>query len=274
MIVPLGNVTVKTTGTVVDVTIEGGAEYRIDDLARLAGTTVRNVRAYQDRGLLPPSRREGRVAYYSDAHLARLRVISELLERGYTLGNIRELLAAWESGRDVGDLLGLEAALTAPWSDETPRRITVEELAALYGQEAPDTESIELALDLGIIETDGGGLLVRRPRLLDAGAQLVAAGIPLKEALALAARLREDMDRVAASFVDLVAKNVFDPLGDQIPAEEIPRLTEIVRRLRPLAREAVDAELADAMGRHVQTQLRERLDRMLADVNRTHTEAS
>ena len=29
------------------------AEYRIDDLARAAGTTVRNVRAYQDRGLLP-----------------------------------------------------------------------------------------------------------------------------------------------------------------------------------------------------------------------------
>ena len=50
------------------------ADYRIDDLARAAGTTVRNVRAYQERGLLPPPRREGRVALYGDAHLARHRV--------------------------------------------------------------------------------------------------------------------------------------------------------------------------------------------------------
>ena len=42
------------------------AEYRIDDLAREAGTTVRNVRVYQDRGLLPPPRREGRAGIYSD----------------------------------------------------------------------------------------------------------------------------------------------------------------------------------------------------------------
>lgn len=255
-------------------TIQGEREYRIDDLARLAGTTVRNVRAYQDRGLLPPSRREGRVAYYSDAHLGRLRVISDLLERGYTLANIRELLGAWEAGRDVGDLLGLEAALVAPWSDETPTTITVEELARLFGDEAPDEQAIGLALELGIIEADGEGLLVRRPRLLNAGAELVASGIPLSEALGLAARLREDMDRVAASFVDLVEKNIFDPLGDDIPAREIPRLTEIVRRLRPLATEAVDAELADAMGRLVQTKLRQRLDRMLAGAPKAQTEAS
>src|SRR5579872_4663262 len=122
-IVPLNNVSVKLNGTVVNVKIEGTppvSEYRIDDLARVAGTTVRNVRAYQDRGLLPPSRREGRVAFYSSAHVARLQIISQLLERGYTLSNIGELLAAWESGQNVGDLLGLEAALAAPWSDDTP----------------------------------------------------------------------------------------------------------------------------------------------------------
>ena len=50
------------------------AEYRIDDLAREAGTTVRNVRVYQDRGLLPPPRREGRAGIYTDVHLGRLRL--------------------------------------------------------------------------------------------------------------------------------------------------------------------------------------------------------
>ena len=64
------------------------AEYRIDELARLADTTVRNVRVYQDRGLLAPPRRQGRVGIYSEAHLARLRLIGQLLRRGYTFANI------------------------------------------------------------------------------------------------------------------------------------------------------------------------------------------
>jgi DNA-binding transcriptional MerR regulator len=84
------------------------AEYRIDDLARAAGTTVRNVRVYQDRGLLPPPRREGRTGIYGEAHLARLRLIGQLLERGYTFAHIGEFLEAWQRGRNLTDLLGLE----------------------------------------------------------------------------------------------------------------------------------------------------------------------
>src|SRR5688500_6901877 len=104
------------------------AEYRVDELAREAGTTVRNVRAYQDRGLLPPPRREGRVGVYDDAHLARLRLIGRLLERGYTIANIHELLGAWERGRDLHEVLGLEEAVTGPWSDEVPTWITRDQL--------------------------------------------------------------------------------------------------------------------------------------------------
>ncbi|MGZ6833811.1 MAG: MerR family transcriptional regulator, partial [Mycobacteriaceae bacterium] len=66
-------------------------EYRIDDLARLAGTTVRNVRVYQDRGLLPGPRKQGRTGWYSESHLARLKLIGRLLDRGYTFATIGEL---------------------------------------------------------------------------------------------------------------------------------------------------------------------------------------
>jgi len=269
----LKDVSVKSNGTVVNVKIEAG-EYRIDELARLGGTTVRNVRAYQDRGLLPPSRREGRVALYSDAHIARLQVIGQLLERGYNLSNIKELLGAWESGQNVGDLLGLEAALVAPWSDETPTTMSPEELAGLFGDAVVDDEAIVLALELGIIDAEGDQFLVRKSRLLNVGAELVAAGIPLKAALELGARLRDEIDRVAEGFVELVETHIFDPVGDHIPAGDLPRLTEIVQRLRPLAKEAVDAELADAMDRHVRAQLRERLERMLKDLEEAQTEAS
>ena len=42
-------------------------EYRIDDLAREAGTTTRNIRGYQDRGLIPRPIRRGRIAVYIEA---------------------------------------------------------------------------------------------------------------------------------------------------------------------------------------------------------------
>src|SRR3712207_2361123 len=85
----------------------------IDELARRAGTTSRNVRAYQERGLVPPPDRAGRVGVYGEGHLARLRLIASLLDRGFSLASIGELLRAWEAGHSVRDVLGLEAAATA-----------------------------------------------------------------------------------------------------------------------------------------------------------------
>ncbi len=94
---------------------DGGViEYSIDELARAASTTVRNVRAYQDRGLLPPPERRGRVGIYGESHLSRLRIIGQLLARGFTLVSIGELINAWESGSDLGGLLGLESAVSSP----------------------------------------------------------------------------------------------------------------------------------------------------------------
>src|SRR5438270_1921902 len=129
------------------------ADYRVDELARAADTTVRNVRAYQDRGLLPPPRRVGRVGIYDDAHLARVRLINQMLERGYSLANIAELVSGWVQGQNLGELLGLEVALTGPWSDEVPTYVSAEELAEMFGEQ--DARALDTAIKLGIIEPDG-----------------------------------------------------------------------------------------------------------------------
>ncbi|MBV8979428.1 MAG: MerR family transcriptional regulator [Acidimicrobiia bacterium] len=238
-------------------------EYRIDELAREAGTTVRNVRAYQDRGLLPPPRRSGRVGLYTDAHLARLRLIGQLLERGYTLANIDELLSAWERGQDLGALLGLEAVLVQPWSDEVAAAISLDDLNELFGQ---DDEALREAVKLGLLEPgeDGQSFRVPSPRLLHAGAELVAAGIPLEAVLNHARQLERDTDRIAARFVELVSANVFEPYGDRpFPASDVPRLAELLRRLRPLAELTVDAYLARAMEQRLAGELGNHYDRLL-----------
>jgi DNA-binding transcriptional MerR regulator len=256
---------------VVNVTV--ATEYRIDELAREAGTTVRNVRAYQDRGLVPPPRRSGRVGLYTDAHLARLRLIGQLLERGYTLGNIAELISAWERGQDIGELLGLEAALVQPWSDEVAMTISLEDLNELFGE---DDDALREAVKLGLLEPEEGGAHFRvpSPRLLHAGAELVAAGIPLDAVLNHARQLDRDTDRIAARFVELVAANVFEPYGDRpFPAQDVPHLAELLRRLRPLAEATVDAYLARAMEQRMARELGEHYDRLMGHLGE-QTEAS
>ena len=94
----------------------GSGEYRIEDLARLAGTTTRNIRVYRDRGLLPPPLRVGRIALFNDTHLTRLRLITSMLDRGYNIAHVREMLSAWEEGKDLGDVLGLETAIVGTWT--------------------------------------------------------------------------------------------------------------------------------------------------------------
>lgn len=238
-------------------------EYRIDDLAREAGTSVRNVRAYQDRGLLPPPRRSGRVAFYSEAHLVRLRLIGELLRRGYALANIGELLSAWERGRDLRDVIGLELAVAGPWTDEAPVHMTAEQLAALFGG-GDGAAGIARAVEVGYLEPEGDGFRVASPRQIHAAAELVAAGVPLDAVVDLGAELQRHIDAIAATFVDTVSTHVFDPLP-QLSAEDVPRLAELVHRLRPLARMAVEAELARAMERHAQARLGERLAALFDD---------
>jgi DNA-binding transcriptional MerR regulator len=218
------------------------AEYRVDELAREAGTTVRNVRAYQDRGLLPPPRRIGRVGVYDDAHLARLRLIARLLERGYTIANIRELVVAWEHGRDLHEVLGLEEAVTGPWSDEVPGWITADELDELFPD--GDDDTIARAVELGyLVPESDGRFRVTSPRLLRSGAELVAAGVSLRTVLDLGGLLRGDVDRIAARFVEVIG-------GELLDTTPTPELAAAVRRLRPLAQVVVTAELARAMQHH------------------------
>src|SRR5450432_2209596 len=87
--------------------VEPSERLTIDELARAAGTKVSTIRLYQQRGLLPPPAIEGRVGFYDETHLARLRLVADLQTRGFSLAAIQELADTWESGRDLGALLGV-----------------------------------------------------------------------------------------------------------------------------------------------------------------------
>ncbi|NEA48284.1 MerR family transcriptional regulator [Streptomyces sp. SID10815] len=203
----------------------------MEELARLAGITVRTLRFYRERKLIPPPRREGRIAWYDDHHLARLRTISALLERGHTLSGIAELAEAFDHGRDVGDLLGVGGAPT----EETPVRLTPEELADHFAGEVT-AENLAAAMDLGYLGTDGDELVHISRRLLDVSAALVREGIPLAEVLAAGHRVREHAESLADLFTALITRHATQ---------------NDLERLRPLAKSVVDAELSMALDRRL-----------------------
>ncbi|MFC0600327.1 MerR family transcriptional regulator [Streptomyces palmae] len=230
------------------------------ELAKEAGITVRTLRFYRERRLLPPPRREGRIAWYNEHHLARLRTIAALLERGHTLGGIADLLAAFENGRDVAELLGLHSALAVPWSRETPVRLTPEELADHFEGQVT-AENLAASLDIGYVAVDGDDLVHISRRLLDASTDLVAKGVPLAAVLAAGRELRVQVDAIAGTFTELIRTHV---LGDALAriadgalpdAAEVARITETIERLRPIAESVVDAELSMAIDRRVRAEL-------------------
>lgn len=228
-----------------------GREFTIDELAREAGTTVRNVRAYQDRGLLAPPERRGRAGVYHESHLSRLSVIGQLLERGFTIANIKELLEAWEQGRDLDHVLGLEAAILGEGWSEAPAYTTPEDMGELFGPHMTQ-ESLLKAIDLGIVEIEGERLRVPSPRLLQAAKQLLDVGVPLDKLLKQMQEVREVTDRLTGSLVDLVADPLFAPFkADVIPrAEDVQRVAQVIEGLRPLAEIVVNAEMAKGLKRH------------------------
>jgi DNA-binding transcriptional MerR regulator len=231
---------------------QDGPALRIEDLAHLSGATVRTIRAYQDRGLLPRPERRGRANLYSDAHLVRLRQIADLLDRGYTLASIKELLEAWDAGRGLGGVLGLVAEVDGPWSDEEAVRISRTELEERFGG-TPDDAAVADAVELGVLEPVPGDedcFLVPSPQELAVAVELHAAGVPLSAISGHLRELRGQVEHIAARFLEFTTEHVFARYidGPHRPTDaDAAEAASLVRRLRPLAQQTVDAELARAM---------------------------
>lgn len=234
----------------------------IDDLAREAGTTTRNVRAYQTRGLLPPPKLVGRVGYYGEEHLARLRLVARLQERGYSLAAIDDLVHAWSEQKSLSDLLGFARELEGGPDEEQEIVVSRDALAARFPMIADDDALVVRAIGLGIAiphGTDADGVprfRIPSPRLLDVGQALVQTGVPLSEVLDLLAELREHADQMATSMIRMFGRHVIAPwAASGQPLETLPDLLDRIRRTKPLPIVAATAVLGQALDREVRNVL-------------------
>jgi DNA-binding transcriptional MerR regulator len=236
----------------------GGVAERmtIEQLAAATGMTVRNIREHQTRGLLPPPAVERRKGYYDTGHLARLRLISELQREGLNLQAISWLLA--HAPADAAEEIArFRKALFAPWGPEEPVRYTTRQLGAVLGPVPAATS--RRAEELGIVRRVGKDRWeAPSPRLLEAGRELVALGIPLDAALDVLAKVHQHAGAIAAAFVQLFVDQVWRPFADAgHPPERWTEVREALERLRPVAIDTLLAvfqrTMADAVAERSQT---------------------
>ena len=222
-----------------------GGELTIDQLAARTGMTVRNVRAYTTRGLLPPPRLVGRTGYYGAEHVARLTLVREMLDQGYTLTAAERLLASAPSSGSQA--LGLYHSLMSPWDSE-PEVLEPETLAA-QARVAHDPETVDRLVEMGLAERLADGRLrIPNAGLLRAGLEVIGLGIPVEAVLELVPGLRQRATAVADSFVELFRSTLWaDFVEAGLPAEEWPVMQQKVEAIVPLAGQALVAAFQEAM---------------------------
>jgi DNA-binding transcriptional MerR regulator len=240
----------------------GDSQLMIDELARRVGMTVRNVRAHQSRGLLPPPEIRGRTGYYGPEHIGRLELIKDLQAEGYSLEVIKRILDR-SPGTTAAEVLNFTRAVTEPFSDEQPELVQQVEMAERWGDQLTP-KLAERIQKLGFVRAVGDGRFeILSPRLQAVSEELAELGIPLATAVDTTADVKRHAQAVANAYVKLFLENVWRPFQEAgEPENHWPEVREALDRLRPLAVESLVAIFQLVMTQTVEKALERELSRI------------
>lgn len=211
------------------------ADLTIDELARATGMTVRNIRSHQTRGLLPGPEMRGRVGFYGDEHIERLQLIRELQDDGLNLALVERLLT--NRAEAANRLLSLRRTVIAPLEPGEPQVLTIDEITARFGEFTP--ADVERSMGIGaLVLRDDGTFLAPLPELLDTAEEVMRHGVSLSAALHVAEQVRRACEEAAATFVEMVMTEVWQPFKDAgRPDDQWPQIASTIDSIRPLASE-------------------------------------
>ena len=229
----------------------------IDQLAERTGISVRTIRFYAGRGLLPAAQLRGRTGLYGPDHVARLELVSELSALGFTLAAIEAHLQRLPA--DAGaDELALHRALLTPWVPEQVEELDGRRAGAPPGRALAAAEDLDALEGLGVItRLDDGVVRLRGPAMLGQGLD----GPRLRPARRDLARARTRIierhtTALAEDLMAMFQDEVLQPYRDRgRPADERTRLAAALAQLKPITVRGV----VTAFGRAVNRAIRERV---------------
>lgn len=221
----------------------------VDELAASCGVPVRTIRFYTGKKLLPPPRLEGRTGRYDDRHLARLELIRDLTDHGYTLSAVESFLERLPLDADA-DEIAMFGALVAPWTPDSTTMSTAA-LATALGRTPTD-------LDLAIlgVDADADG-----PHRVSAAAigllrELGSSDIPEEMFRASGLLLHQHVTALADELQEVFRQTVLRPYhdGPRTPADR-----ERVRAVAAQLREVTSRSLVVAFQRAIDQLIRDSL---------------
>lgn len=202
----------------------------VEQLASRVGMTVRTVRFYAGRGLVPAARREGRNVFYGPDHIARLELVRELQAHGFTLAAIEGYLEKIPADASPAQV-ALHRTLLAPWMPELPETLTRGQLVKRAGRELSD-DDLELLVALGIVEpTPTEDMFSVASAHLGVGVGLLEFGMPLEAAREARRIFTEYGQQVAHDLTELFRTAVWPKMKESGQTEGA---TAIIERFKPL----------------------------------------
>ncbi|MCA9714839.1 MAG: MerR family transcriptional regulator [Myxococcales bacterium] len=226
----------------------------IDQIAAVTGIPGRTIRYYQSRGALMPPEIRGRVAYYSEQHVERLELISQLKDRGLRIRAIAELVNRIDAGGyDLGEWLGIEETLQAAWVDDSPQTISDGALHRMLGDEGRPGLRDELERAL-LVQRVGERWRITSPGLLQVTLRLEAAGIRLPLAVGAFMIMQTHMRSAAGELASYFNEHSGEAFGSEPTAE---RLERVFAALRPAALATVRLVFAREMESRLREMVRE-----------------
>jgi DNA-binding transcriptional MerR regulator len=216
----------------VDETVESLRELlTLDELTNRVGMSVRNVRFYTTKGLVPPPIRRGRSGYYTPDHVARLQLVQELQGHGFTLAAIERYLAGIPEDATPEDI-ALHRTMLAPWQAEAPVEMSRRELDKRTGRNLTDDDLTTLSA-LGIVFRNKRGRYQVAMSQLSVGLGLLDLGFPTEAAVAASEVYAKHGRQIAEELYELFRTMVWPVYKESGASPQ--RLQDVVERLKPLS---------------------------------------
>jgi DNA-binding transcriptional MerR regulator len=227
----------------------------VDQLAARSGTSVRTIRFYSSRGLLPPPQLRGRTGLYGPEHLARLQLVGELTALGFTLGAIEGHLQRLPPTAGA-DALALHRALVTPWVPEQREEIDRPELDRRAGRTLGSADLAALE-GLGVItRQDGDRVLLHGAGTLADGLDVIDSELPAEFWQQAHELITRHTTALAEDLMALFQDQVLQPYRDRgRPADERRALAEALAQLKPLTLRGVVTTFGRAMNRTIRKRM-------------------
>ncbi len=197
----------------------------LEELTRRVGMSVRNVRFYTTKGLVPPPVRQGRSGYYSTEHVVRLELVRELQAHGFTLSAIEGYMARIPAGA-TPETIALHRTLLAPWMPELPETVSRRELVRRAGRALSD-DDLDTLNALGIVFPTKQGKYQVAVAHLSLGVALLDLGLPFETAMAAQDIFTAHGRAIADELTELFRTQVWPAYKETgASAEQLQRLVE------------------------------------------------